>query len=383
MKRPRLQGRTLALIAVIIPLALLFVYTVLRSGPLAPVAVTTTTVQTRALAPALSGIGTVQARFTYKIGPTFAGRLKRLDVSVGDSVAAGQLLGEMDPVDLDERLRAQQAGIKGAEAALRQAEAKQAYARTQAQRYQQLFAVQGSSEETLVTKQQELAVADAALAAAREDVGRLRAESQALRAQRSNLGLRTPVAGLVVLRHADPGTTVVAGQAVVEVIDPASLWIDTRFDQISAEGLTNGLPAQVLMRSRRGQALPAQVLRIEPLADAVTEEMLAKIVFDSTPTPLPPVGELAEVTVLLPALPDAPTIPNAAIRTFEGQRGVWKLADGELAFAPVKLGRADLDGNVQVTQGLAADDRVVVHSEKALSARSRIQVVERIAGVAP
>ena len=383
MKRPRLQGRTLALIAVIIPLALLFVYTVLRSGPLAPVAVTTTTVQTRALAPALSGIGTVQARFTYKIGPTFAGRLKRLDVSVGDSVAAGQLLGEMDPVDLDERLRAQQAGIKGAEAALRQAEAKQAYARTQAQRYQQLFAVQGSSEETLVTKQQELAVADAALAAAREDVGRLRAESQALRAQRSNLGLRTPVAGLVVLRHADPGTTVVAGQAVVEVIDPASLWIDTRFDQISAEGLTNGLPAQVLMRSRRGQALPAQVLRIEPLADAVTEEMLAKIVFDSTPTPLPPVGELAEVTVLLPALPDAPTIPNAAIRTFEGQRGVWKLADGELAFAPVKLGRADLDGNVQVTQGLAADDRIVVHSEKALSARSRIQVVERIAGVAP
>ena len=383
MKRPRLQGRTLALIAVIIPLALLFVYTVLRSGPLAPVAVTTTTVQTPALAPALSGIGTVQARFTYKIGPTFAGRLKRLDVSVGDSVAAGQLLGEMDPVDLDQRLRAQQAGIKGAEAALRQAEAKQAYARTQAQRYQQLFAVQGSSEETLVTKQQELAVADAALAAAREDVGRLRAESQALRAQRSNLGLRTPVAGLVVLRHADPGTTVVAGQAVVEVIDPASLWIDTRFDQISAEGLTNGLPAQVLMRSRRGQALPAQVLRIEPLADAVTEEMLAKIVFDSTPTPLPPVGELAEVTVLLPALPDAPTIPNAAIRTFEGQRGVWKLADGELAFAPVKLGRADLDGNVQVTQGLAADDRVVVHSEKALSARSRIQVVERIAGVAP
>lgn len=383
MKLPRLQGRTLALIAVIVPLALLFVYTVLRSGPLAPVTVTATTVQSRALTPALSGIGTVQARFTYKIGPTFAGRLKRLDVSVGDSVAAGQLLGEMDPVDLDERLRAQQAGIKGAEAALRQAEAKQAYARTQAQRYQQLFAVQGTSEETLVTKQQELAVADAALAAAREDVGRLRAEWQALRAQRSNLGLRTPVAGLVVLRHADPGTTVVAGQAVVEVIDPASLWIDTRFDQISAEGLAGGLPAQVLMRSRRGEALPAQVLRIEPLADAVTEEMLAKIVFDRTPTPLPPVGELAEVTVLLPALPDAPTIPNAAIRTFEGQRGVWKLADGGLAFAPVKLGRADLDGNVQVTQGLAADERIVVHSEKALGTRSRIQVVERIAGVAP
>ncbi len=383
MKLPRLQGRTLALIAVIVPLIALFAYAALRAGPMAPVAVTATTVESRALAPALSGIGTVQARFTYKIGPTFAGRLKRLDVNVGDTVQPGQLLGEMDPVDLDERLRAQQAATRSAEAALRQAEARRSYAQTQASRYRQLFAVQGTSEETLLTKQQELSVADAALAAAREDVGRLRAEAKALGAQRSNLGLRTPVAGLVALRHADPGTTVVAGQAVVEVIDPASLWVDTRFDQISAEGLAAGLPAEVLMRSRRSQAQAAQVLRIEPLADAVTEELLAKIVFDSTPAPLPPVGELAEVTVLLPPLPEAPTIPNAAIRSVDGQRGVWKLVDGGLAFAPVELGRADLDGNVQVSSGLAAGDRIVVYSERTLGARSRIQVVERIAGVTP
>ena len=45
MKLPSLQRRTLALIAVIVPLLLLFVYVALRSGPLAPVAVTLTTVQ--------------------------------------------------------------------------------------------------------------------------------------------------------------------------------------------------------------------------------------------------------------------------------------------------------------------------------------------------
>ena len=38
MKLPSLQRRTLALIAVIVPLLLLFVYVALRSGPLAPVA---------------------------------------------------------------------------------------------------------------------------------------------------------------------------------------------------------------------------------------------------------------------------------------------------------------------------------------------------------
>ncbi len=380
LKLPRLQRRTWGLVATIVPLLLLFVYVALRSGPLAPVAVTVAAVERQSLAPALFGIGTVQARFTYRIGPTVAGRVGRLDVHVGDAVKAGQVLGEMDPVDLDARVRAGEAALKAAAAAVSQAEAKLVYARAQAERYAQLLAVRGTSEESVATKRQELDVAQAAYAATREDVVRLRGELDALRAQRGNLKLVAPVAGLVTARDADPGTTVVAGQAVVELIDPASLWIDTRFDQISAEGLAAGLPAQIRLRSRQSQLLPGRVLRVEPLADAVTEETLAKIVFDRVPQPLPPIGELAEVTVALPALPAAPAIPNAAIREVGGKRGVWVLEGDGLRFVPVRLGRADLDGRVQVLQGLDAGQRVVIYSEKALSARSRVHVVERIAG---
>src|SRR3990172_9241935 len=120
MKRPPLQGRTLALLAVIVPLLALLVYVALRSGPLAPVAVTDATVESRAVTPVLFGIGTVEARYTYRIGPTFAGRVERLDVHVGDRVKAGQVLGEMDPVDLDDRVRSQESAFKRAEAALRE-----------------------------------------------------------------------------------------------------------------------------------------------------------------------------------------------------------------------------------------------------------------------
>ena len=170
MKKLPLQGRTLALLAVIIPLLVLFIYVGLRSGPLAPVAVTVASVESRAITPALFGIGTVEARYTYKIGPTFAGRVKRLEVHVGDQVKAGQVLGEMEPVDLDDRVRSQESAFKRAEAALREAEARQAYAQTQARRYEQLFAVRSTSEEIVTTKRQELQIADAALSAAREDL---------------------------------------------------------------------------------------------------------------------------------------------------------------------------------------------------------------------
>ena len=381
MKRLPVQRRTLALVAVIVPLLALFIYVGLRSGPLAPVAVTVSSVESRAVTPALFGIGTVEARYTYKIGPTFAGRVQRLDAQVGDLVKAGQVLGEMEPVDLDDRVRSQEAAFKRAQAALREAEARQVYAQTQARRYEQLFALRASSEEAAATKRQELQIADAALSAAREDIARTRADREGLVAQKRNLRLIAPVDGVVVVRDADPGTTIVAGQAVVEVIDPKSVWINVRFDQVSASGLAGGLPARIVLRSRSGQTLSGRVLRVEPKADVVTEELLAKVVFDAMPQALPPIGELAEVTVDLPALPAAPTLANAAVQRQGEQVGVWQIVGGDLRFTPVKLGAFDLEGYVQVREGLKNGDQVVAYSEKALTARSRIHVVDRIAGV--
>ncbi len=73
--------------------------------------------------PALHGIGTVEARYTHRVGPTSAGGVLSVAVDVGDRVRAGQLLAEIDPVDLDARHAAQQAALARAEANVRAAEA--------------------------------------------------------------------------------------------------------------------------------------------------------------------------------------------------------------------------------------------------------------------
>lgn len=377
------KRRTLALFAVLLPLAALLAWVALRSGPMAPVQVTEAKVESAQLAPALFGIGTVEARHTTRLGSTVAARVKHLHVDVGDVVRAGQVLGEMEPVDLDERLQALQALRKRSEATLREATARQGFASAQAERYTQLLAAHSTSEELLLTKRQELAVADAALAAAREDLVRTTADIAALRAQRGQLRLVANNDGIVSAREAEPGSTVVAGQAVLEVIAPESLWVHLRLDQISAAGLAPGLPAQIRLRSRRAEPITGRVLRVEPKADAVTEELLAKVVFDQLPAPLPPTGELAEVTLQLPALAAAPVVPNAALHSRGGATGVWKVQDGRARFVPVKTGRSDLDGRVQIVEGLKAEDTVIVHSERLLTDQRRVQQVERIAGVQP
>ncbi|MDO9080489.1 MAG: efflux RND transporter periplasmic adaptor subunit, partial [Desulfuromonadales bacterium] len=320
MKHLPIQRRTLLLLLVLLPLLALFIYVALRSGPLAPVPVTITTVEKRSIAPALFGIGTVESRYTYKIGPTFAGRVKRLDVQVGDQVKAGQILGEMDPVDLGERIQAQDAAVKRVAAQISEARSRRDYAQTQARRYSELLAEQAVSEELVASKKNELHVAEATLNAVRQESTGVSAERQALIAQRTNLSLIAPVDGLVAVRHADPGTTLVAGQAVVELIDPQSLWVNVRFDQIQVQGLRANLPAQIVLRTQGGE-VSGRILRVEPLADAVTEEMLAKVAFDQIPEPLPALGELAEVTVALPALAAFPVLPNAAIQRIAGRLG--------------------------------------------------------------
>jgi len=345
----------------------------------------------------LFGIGTIEARHTYKIGPTAAGRIKRVNVEVGDRVQAGQLLGEMDPVDLDDRVAALEASIKRAEATVLAEEAqvqdaiiRKSYADAQAQRYEQLWQTRAVSEVSVETKRQDRQVAGAVLAAARanldasnQELVGIRSDRDGVIQQRVSLRLIAPVDGLVVLRSADPGTTVVAGQAVVEVIDPASIWINVRFNQLRLSGLHAGLPARIVLRSEAGNTVAGHVLRVEPLADAVTEETLAKVVFDAPPEFLPPVGELAEITVALPALDVATVVPDASVQRVDGRLGVWAIRDGSLRFVPVKVGAYDLDGRVQILDGLQAGESVVVYSQGALNVRSRITVVEDLAAVSP
>jgi len=391
------NGKTMALASVVLLLVVLLAYVALRAGPLAPIEVTVEQVASKALQPALFGIGTVEARFTHKIGPTTAGRIKRVDVQVGDSVKAGGILGEMDPVDLDDKIAGQEATVKRAqasvlavEAQVQEVAARKAFAQVQSQRYALLLVSHSVSEEGASIKRQELEIANASFAAvqanldaSRQELLRARADREGLLRQRMNLRLISPIDGTVSRRDADAGTTVVAGQSVVEVIEPQSVWVNVRFDQQRSQGLTVPLPAKIVLRSRTGEPLEGRLVRVEPHADAVTEEVLAKVEIALRPGVMPPIGELAEVSVALPAQKLLPVVSNASLQRVDGRLGVWVMDNDQLKFVPVKTGISDLEGQVQILQGLTGGERVVVYSHKALKASSRIKVVGSIAGVKP
>jgi HlyD family secretion protein len=387
-RRLLLGGLAVALVA-----ALAFV--ALRTGPLAPVKVQVTEVKKGRVSPAIFGIGQVEAQRSWMVGPTVAGRVLGVQVDVGQTVQPGQPLAEMDPVDLDQRLAALDASLARAQsvqqasgAQVADAQARRALAAANLKRNEDLARQNFISAGALEARSQEVASANAGVAAAQanlggtaQDITRLRAERAALAQQRGNLKLVAPAAAVVTARDAEAGTTVVAGQAVLRLMDPASLWVKLRVDQGRSAGLAPGLAARITLRSRPGEALAGKVARVEPLADSVTEERLAMVAFDALPAGVS-VGEMAEVTLQLPATAESLLLPNAAVVQHEGQTGVWRLKDGTLEFAPVALGVQGLDGTVQVLGskdgGLNEGDTVVLYSQTALKPGARIAVVEQL-----
>ena len=235
------------------------------------------------MSPAIFGIGTVEARRSWMVGPTVAGRVLSVRVDVGDLVKAGQLLAEMDPVDLDQRLarstplcaRRQHPGRSHSAGGRRHGPARTGHHQRQTQ--------PGSGGAKLHQRR------CAGSAPARKSLGRRRpaggtgqpecGTAQDLsRAYRPSAPRWHSSAATCACWHrptawspaatAEAGSTVVAGQPVLRLIDPASLWVKLRVDQGRSAGLAPGLKARIVLRSQPRTPLPGQVARVELLADA-------------------------------------------------------------------------------------------------------------------
>ncbi len=381
----KISSRSLSLTVGVLVFVAAFAWLLTTRGPLAAVGVEIATAARVDLAPAVYGIGTVEAQHAYAVGPIQAGRLLSVRVDQGDRVQAGQLLAELDPVDLSQRAEAASSAAarsrqaaQAAQSQVAEAESRVRLAQANSERYQALYQQNFVAKEMADSRRHEAAAAVAALSAARanataaqRDIGRAEAEMRGIEQLRSSLKLVSPIDGVVTAREAEPGTTVVAGQAVLRLVDPAQLWVRTRVDQARAEGMQIGQAADIVLRSAPGTALPGRVMRIDLQSDALTEERIVNVAFDPAPAQLY-LGELAEVSIRLPGAKNVLTVPRAALAQHRGKVGVWRIEQGRARFHPVQPGMQTAE-RVQIDSGLEAGDRVIAYSSKQLDDGVRVR----------
>ncbi len=318
------------------------------------------------------GLGTVEARVSSRLGFKLAGVLGELRVDVGDRVPAGTLLARLDDREQAARLARARAAVAQAEAGVARASAvvtrtdavEANAARTDARR-QALLPGRDVSAEAADTARAALQIAradgavahaDLAVARAAADDARANAELEAVTLDLHRLA--APFDGLVTARSREPGTALAAGEPVLTLVDPATIWVLAYIDESRSGAVRVGQPAQIVLRSAPGHPLPGHVARIEIESDRVNEERRIQVAFDRIPAD-PHLGEQAEVTITTATVPRGVFVPEAAFDGLRAGHGtVWTLEDGRLARREVSLGAHLLDGSFQVT-GLPAGARVL------------------------
>lgn len=383
-----MSRQKIGLLALGIGGVLIFSWVVMTQGPLAPVKVTVEKIQTGNLSNSVFGVGTLKARHSYNLAPTMTSRVENVLVDQGDYVVAGQVLAEMDPVDLDEKLTGSQRAVEKAANSIRALEAQLSEAQSRLNtisatftRYQELRAGGFVSQDMFDAKQHDknaavaaLAAATANLASAREDHSRAQADMRGIGKLQAQTRLVSPINGLVVARLVEPGSTVLGGQVALQIIDPSSLWVETRIAQKQAGLLHAGQTAEIVLRSQPQSPITGKIERVDIVSDTLTEERIVNVSFASAEHNAS-IGEYAEVTIKLPGLNNARTISSAAVKRIDRQTGVWILLDGKVLFKPVMIGVATMDGRTEILDGLGNDDTVIVYSQQPLRAGLKVKVV--------
>jgi RND family efflux transporter MFP subunit len=309
--------------------------------------------------------GNLQANYEAPIYARTSGYLKRWLVDIGAPVKAGQLLGEIESPEVESQLRQAQADLVTAQA-------NQKIASVTADRWRNLRASDSVSKQEADEKISVAASNDAQVQAARANVQRLRELSGFQK-------ITAPFDGIVTARNTDIGQLIVAGNntgpELFRVADMRRLRLYVRVPQTYAAVMKPGLTAELIFPDRPGKLYTAKLDSTSSAIDQATRTLLAQLSVENRNNELLP-GAYAEVHFKLPdgASSAAYKVPaNVLLFRGDGMHVATVGEKGQVVLKQVTIGR-DYGSDIEIVQGLAADDKVILSPPDSLTDGVNVRV---------
>jgi HlyD family secretion protein len=104
------------------------------------------------------------------------------------------------------------------------------------------------------------------IASARADVQADMAELRKIEADLDDLTIRAPIAGTILTRSAEPGRVIEPGQTILTMVDLTKLYLRGFIPEGAIGKVKVGQAAQVYLDPNPKEAIPAEVIRVDPQA---------------------------------------------------------------------------------------------------------------------
>lgn len=322
---------------------------------------------------AVTAVGTLDSIKSVDAGAQVSGQLKALRVEIGDKVTQNELIGEIDPATIQNRIEIDQAELANLQAQLVSKKAQLVLKQANIERQRNLVATRSVSQSTL-----DQAVAD--LATAEADVNALEAQIRKQQAtldgDQVDLGytkIYAPMAGTIAAVPVKEGQTLNASQTaptIVTIADLSTMTVKAQVSEADVSKLKLGMDAYFTLLGQPGKRYTGKLRQIQPTPDIENNVVLYYALFD-----VPNIdGDLmismsAQVFFLQSAAKDVLVVPSSAVRV---KKGSGEAVDGKRQF---EVGIVDASGktsmrdvevgirnrvNVEIKSGLKEGDLVVV-----------------------
>ncbi|MCV2877860.1 efflux RND transporter periplasmic adaptor subunit [Sedimentimonas flavescens] len=321
------------------------------AGADVPLSVQTVIAQERITAMTVELSGSVEAAEAVPMGFRSGGRITEIVADMGDQVLQGQILARLDDTQAKAAEAAAEAQFAAAEAVLLQARQAQERIAALTERGAATQAALDSATQTLLAAQS----------------GRDQAEAQLNKARQASRDtvIRSPAAGIVISRTAEPAQIVGATQTVLTIASDGAG--EAVFHAPDFAEIDDLLGQQIELRILDGsdRRLAATISEISPMIFGQSGTIMVKARFD-TPAGGASLGAAVASKVSF-AMPATIGVPAGALMRAEGGPAVWVVdpATRQVALVPVKIDHFT-DRSVELSEGLAAGAEVVTSGAQLL-----------------
>ena len=334
----------------------------------------------------LTATGYVVAQRQAAVASKGTGRLEQLNVEEGDRVTRGQVIGRLEANDVEASLAAASAAEAQAAADLERARAVAREASLGFDRAKHLLEAKLVSQADFDAAEAKAKTAEAGVLASQASLASAKANVAYAMVQVENTYIRAPFDGTVLTKNADVGEVVApfassasTKGAVVTLADMTSLEVEADVSESNIAHIEPGQRCLVTLDALPASPYLGRVKKIVPTADRAKATVLTKIeILNRDARVLP---EMSAKVGFLPEGADtsgAPVhtviaAPARAIVDRNGKTLAFVLHDKEVAEVAVQTGER-LGGMIEIKDGLAEGDVVVVDPPARLKTGARVQV---------